>query len=366
MKRQRVNEQSGMRRAIVGRAPPARILILKPSSLGDIVHALPVLRALRLGLPRAHIAWLVSSSFAPLLRHHPHLDEVLVFDRRRYGRLWRSGGALRGFAQFLSTLRKGRFDCVIDLQGLFRSAFLASASGAPLRLGFAEAREGAPLFYSHRVRAPRELHAVERNLRLAGALGLSTAPEFDLALTADEHARASAALSERGVDAAGGFIAVLPGARWESKRWPEASFAQLNDTLQACGAPPRVLLGGGDERVMGERIVAQSQAPLANLIGCSDLRVLCALLARSAVVVTADSGPMHIAAALSRPIVALFGPTSAVRTGPYSQTATVLTHPQPCAPCLRRVCPLRHQNCLRQLEPRRVADAVLTWLRVSR
>ena len=162
-----------------------RILILKPSSLGDIVHALPVLAGLRRKHPEAHIAWLVGTGFAGFLDGHPLIDELILFDRKHYGRMWRSYRALRDFARFVRDLRRSRFDWVIDLQGLFRSGFLALAAGARRRIGFAHAREGGWLFYSERVRPSRTLaHAVGQNLAVARALGLPVdPPEFPLAIT---------------------------------------------------------------------------------------------------------------------------------------------------------------------------------------
>ncbi len=150
-----------------------RILIVKPSSPGDIIHALPVARALRSALPNAHISWLVATSFANLLQCETSINEIIKFDRKRYGRFGRSLSASGAFLGFLNELRGRRFDTVLDLQGLFRSGLFTFATGAQRRVGFADARELAGMFYNVRVDVPdAEVHAVERNLLFLKALGI--------------------------------------------------------------------------------------------------------------------------------------------------------------------------------------------------
>lgn len=338
-----------------------RILIVKPSSLGDIVHALPVLAALRAQYPAAHIAWLVGTSFAPLLAGHPLLDEIILFDRRHYGRMLRSPRALADFVRFVLQLRRRRFDLVLDLQGLFRSAFLTWASGAPRRVGFAGARELGWAFYTQRVRCPpADVHAVAKNLALARVIGLTPdPPAFPLGLRRDELAAARRMLDAAAGRPLGRFTAVLPGARWESKRWRADRLAALISRLPAEGLPAGVLLGAPSERAFTDEILAACAAPVLDLVGRTSLRQLAAALALADLVVCHDSGPMHIAAALNKPIVAIFGPTNPVRTGPHCQSAQVVSLPLPCVPCYRRTCPLGHHNCLEQLD----VDTVLRAIR---
>jgi lipopolysaccharide heptosyltransferase I len=340
--------------------PPRRILLIKPSSLGDIVHALPVLAALRDAFPSAYIAWLVSSGFVSLLTGHPLLNEVIPFDRRRFGRMLQSPRILLDFLSFLRGLRRRRFDLVIDLQGLVRSGFMAWASGARRRVGFADARELAWLFYTRRIRVPpQKLHAVDRNVSILTALDLETAaPNFPLALGLEEEAAARMRLHDaaQGADVSR-YIAVLPGARWESKLWPVAHWAALLSELHAAGAPPAVLLGAADDRARADAIRAACTAPLIDLVGRTSLRELTALLAAAERVICQDSGPMHLAAALGRPLVAIFGPTDARRTGPYAQHVRVVTAPIECAPCQRRRCPLKHHGCLARLTAAEVRAA---------
>ncbi len=340
-----------------------RILIIKPSSLGDVVHALPVLAALRAAHPHAHVAWLVSTSFAPLLEGHPLLDEVIPFDRRRYGRLWRSPRILTDFLRFVWRLRRRRFDLVLDLQGLFRSGLLARATGARRRIGFAAARECAWAFYTQRVACPASaVHAVDRNLCLARAAGLTVAtPQFPLALRAAELDHARALLVEKGATR---FLAVIPGGRWPSKLWRMDRLAALIDRLAADGLPPVVLLGGPDDRALADDLRRGCRASAIDLVGQTSLRTLAAVIALADLVICHDSGPMHIAAALDKPIVAIFGPTNPARTGPVCRSARIVALPLDCAPCYRRTCPLGHHHCMEQLSIETVlAEVRKAWPR---
>ncbi|TWT45511.1 Lipopolysaccharide heptosyltransferase 1 [Phycisphaerae bacterium RAS1] len=337
-----------------------RILLIKPSSLGDVVHALPVLAALRRRYPHAHIAWLIGASFAPLLDGHPLLSEIIPFDRRRFGRMLQQADALDEFGRFVCDLRAREFDLVIDLQGLVRSGFLAWASGAGRRIGFADAREFAWLFYTDRVACPADMHAVDKNLRVLAALGIDNAPaEFPLALDGRQRSAARELLCRAAGRELGAFIAIVPGARWPSKIWPAGRFVELINRMGAEGDwPPAVLLGGPDERALADEIVAGTSQAVIDLVGRTSLRELAALLAEAQLVVCCDSGPMHIAAALDRPTAAVFGPTSPALTGPYSSRARTVSLPLPCAPCHERLCPLGHHACLRDLEVAVVLSAM--------
>lgn len=337
---------------MVPEAPALRILLIKPSSLGDIVHALPVLSALRETWPHAYVAWLSSRPFVSLLERCPLIDEVIAFDRARYGRMWRSLPAFLDFWRFVGELRRRRFDLVVDLQGLIRSGLMAFFSGARRRVGFADARELAWLFYTQRVSCPDgPEHAVEKNLRVAQALELAPGPpRFPLGLSGDEKAAGRELLAEAAGRPLDAFIAVVPGARWESKCWPAERLAQLIDAMHGEGMPRCVLLGSPEERTSAERVLSACRSRPLSLVGRTSVRELLALLSLAELVVCHDSGPMHLAAALDRPLVAIFGPTSPHRTGPHSLSARVVSNPVPCAPCFERRCPLGHHDCMRKLE----------------
>lgn len=339
-----------------------RILLIKPSSLGDVVHALPVLHGLRCRYPRARLSWLVSTGCLPLLDGHPQIDELIPFDRRRYGRMLQSPTIAAEFLGFVRSLRSRAFDLVIDLQGLFRSGFMAWASGAGVRIGFAAAREFAWLFYSHRivVAGPDE-HAVDRNYGVSRMLGFADVPvAFPLPVQPQAVRNAAALLAELGVAPGERYAVAVPGARWDTKIWPAARFAAVADHLHRTRGLRTVVVGGGDERPQCEAVAAAAGSPVANACGRTSLADLVALLDGAGIVVTNDSGPMHIAVALGRPVVCVVGPTNARRTGPYGSKNRVVNTELPCSPCyLRRVAQCRFGHaCMQDLAALEVQAAV--------
>lgn len=342
-----------------------RILIIKPSSFGDVIHAMPVLHGLRNRFPRAQISWLVANSCADLLEGHPDLDEVIRFDRRRYGRIGRSLGPTVEFNHFLKELRSRRFDLVLDLQGLFRSGFMTLVTGARVRLGFANAREFASLFYTRRiaVRDP-EMHAVDRNYLFAQALGFGGLPVvFNLPVQAEAVRSVAELLAKRGPSAGRPYAVMGPGTRWETKRWPAARFAEVARRIRSEFDMTVVLIGTEDEIEVARRVEQAAGEGVINLAGQTKLPEVIALVAGAALAVMHDSGPMHLATALGRPMVAIYGPTSPRRTGPYRRPDSVARLDLPCSPCyLKRVadCPHGHR-CMRELS----ADVIMDLLRIS-
>lgn len=343
------------------------ILIIKPSSLGDIVHALPVLHALRRKYAAARIDWLVSKPFAPLLQGHPDLNELLVFDRRRFGGMLASPRITAEFARFAAQLRSRRYDLVIDLQGLLRTGFLAWVSAARVRIGFRQARELAPLFYTCFLEdSDPQMHAVDRNFLVSGLLDLDlAAPPANLALTASDRQEASELL--RMSQTAAGFLAVAPSARWETKVWPPERFAEAIGALTE-NSTECVLLGGPDDVDLCARIAAACRTPPLNLAGKTDLRTLCALIESCGAVLCLDSGVMHLAVALQKPLVCITGPTNPQRTGPWRRLHDVLRVDLPCSPCyLRRLPQCKHNHaCMHDLNVDAVVAAVRSrWPRRS-
>lgn len=335
-----------------------RILIIKPSSLGDVVHALPALQALRHRWPAAEIHWLVKHEWAGLLERAEGLDHI-----------WRIERGWRGWPAAVSQLRAARFDLVLDLQGLLRSGVTARLTGCRRRIGFADAREGSPLFYTERVQVPTaDMHAVDRYLVLSARAGAPVPDklEFRLCPTSDDRDQVSAMLRRHGLAPGTPWIAMNPAARWLTKRWPSESFAQVADEIHTMGLARVVLIGSEIDRPAADAVKnAMRTAPL-DLTGATGLQLLPALLASSALLVTNDSGPMHVAAAMGTPVVALFGPTSAVRTGPYGAGHTVLSSAVACRPCFSRRCRNAVQlECLTAITPDRVLNAIVELLKVQ-
>ncbi len=315
---------------------PRRILLIKPSALGDIVHALPILNLIHLRWPTAQITWLVTPAFAGLLRGHPMISELMIFDRKHYAQSWWNPKAMLDWRQFKRSLRQSNFDLVIDLQGLFRSGFLSFQTGAACRVGFEDAREGGWVFYTHRVRVDTwDQHAIGRYLKITRALGCPDGPiEFPFVI--DDADRVSVRQLLANI---GNYAVLLPGTIWNTKRWPVERFAALVQPLRQQFGMESVVAGGPADGALGRQI------PGVDLTGKTNLRQLVALLEGAALVIANDSGPMHIAAALGRPLVTVFGPTNPLRNGPYGREDCVVRTDIPCSPCYSRTC--RHHSCMR-------------------
>lgn len=319
-----------------------RILIIKPSSLGDVATTLPVLCDLRRALPQAQIDWLVHPAFAALLEGHDALHDIIPFDRQRLAAWWYKPAALSAFRALLRRLRQGRYDCVIDAQGLLRSGFFTWETGAARRIGFAHAREGAALFYTDKVALPArgaKMVAVDRMRALLTPLQIDiTAPaEFRLPIQPAAAQRAATLLP-----AGGRYAAVIPGARWATKRWALAGFTEIARRLATLQLRP-VLLGAPDEQPLCAQLAYQVPTVL-NLAGETSMAEMIAVLARMELVIANDSGPLHVAVALGRRCVAIYGPTDPAFVGPYGQLAHVVRHDVACFPCRKRTC--WHHSCM--------------------
>jgi heptosyltransferase I len=327
-----------------------RILLIKPSSLGDIVHTLPVVSALKARWPAAELTWLVKRQWADLVERAEGVDRV-----------WPVDATVQSWIGQGLALRHEGFDLAIDLQGLFRSGAMAALSGAPVRIGFANSREGSPWFYTQKVPVPQvEVHAVDRYLSVAAALGAGSQgpPQFrfklldaDMTLVRDSFHRAGLSLDQP-------WIAMNVSARWQTKRWPLSSFALVLDRLQREGLGPVVVMGSAADRQDAQELRTLTKNPFIDLTGAIPLGCLPACFSKATMLITNDSGPMHIAAAMGIPVVAMFGPTSAVRTGPYGDGHQVLTESLPCSPCFSRIC--RHipeKECLHLIQPDVVFEA---------
>ena len=336
------------------------ILIIKPSSLGDIVHALPTARALRRLWPSASLSWLVKQRWAEVLDGNPDLDHVLAVDL-----------SIGGWPQTIRALRADRFDLVVDLQGLLRSGVLGWLSGARHRVGFSNGREGSPWFYTHTTPVPDlSVHAVERYLLLARSLGAATDPlssaSFPLPDDPAANTRIAALLATEGIPAGASFVALNAAARWDTKRWPAESFAHVADRLQQSGAWRVVLIGSHDEEAVGRQVQGHMRTQPIDLVGKTTLKELISLLRRVRVLITNDSGPMHLAAALGTPVVAMFGPTDPIRTGPYGAGHEVLRAGIPCSPCFSRRCVNANpMECLTTIAPEAVAAAAMRCVMAS-
>jgi heptosyltransferase I len=338
---------------------PRRIVLIKPSALGDIVHSLPVLTALRQRFPRAHLSWVVNRIYEPLLCGHPHLDDVIPFDRS-LARGSYLGGAL-GFTKFLRRLRRERFDLAIDLQGLLRTGLMTFATGARARLGLASAREGAGWFYTHRiddsvVNSRSELttlHAVDRYWRVAEALGLGDRPKtFHVPL--DDNARQWTRLLLQSRPRP--WLAVGVGARWLTKRWPPEHFAELTQRALDQFGGTAIFVGASNEAPLADTAAKLIRGRVINFTGKTTLQQLAALLAEVDVMIANDTGPLHLAVALGRPVVAPYTCTKVARTGPYGQPDRAIETTIWCAGSYLKKCD--RLECMNELSPDRLWPAL--------
>lgn len=329
---------------------PRRVAILKPSALGDIAHALPVLSAFRDTWPDASITWVVNRGFAPLLEGHPDLTDVLPFDRAAYrGNPVR---AVRYSLQLMNELRRQRFDLVVDLQGLMRTGLMAAATGAPVRVGFADARERSRHAYTHPVvlRRSHDLHAVERYWAVAEALGAGGGPKrFVVPLQEAELAAADELLAPLPRP----WLAVAAGARWVTKRWPAAAFVTLLNRAGAALQSSVVLVGAADDVGLHRGLAAGLTGPTLDLTGQTTLPRLAAVLSRCNAMLANDTGPLHLAAALGVPCVAPYTCTQVRRHGPYPNLTGGVETRVPCAGSYLRQCP-NGLICFGELTPDRL------------
>ncbi|QDV37058.1 glycosyltransferase family 9 protein [Tautonia plasticadhaerens] len=336
---------------------PGQVCLIKPSALGDVVHALPVLSALRGRWPDARFSWVINRGLIGLVEGHPDLDEVIPFDRSRAGVGPRGLGVS---SRFLIGLRRRRFDLAIDLQGLFRSGLMAFATGAPVRVGRADAREGAGWTYTHRIGSRAE-HAVDRLLDVASAFGADVArPRFSLPIREEDRRWAREAVG----DLPRPLMVINPGARWVTKRWPPRHFAEVARRAITTAGAGVVVVGAPEDRPLAEEIAGRLGAvglPVRDLTGKTTLSGLAAVASESDLVLSNDTGPLHLAVASGARVIAVFTCTDPAKTGPYGPGSTVIRAGVWCAGSCIRTCD--RMECMVELSPDRVWPAVAEALK---
>lgn len=296
------------------------ILIIKPSSLGDIVLALPALSALRRNFPKCRISWLVRPEFSPLIENHPHLDDIIFFDRKLLGKAWRSPTAFGALILLIRRLRAKHFDMVIDLQGLFRTALLGWITGSKKRFGMANAREFGHIFYTDKISQDEDsIHLVDFYLKIVKNAGAS---DIDVEFLLPEDSQAadtvSRLLDECDIQS-GKYVVFVPCSTHRDKCWPVERFAALAEKISEQFKLPIVSTGTSAEKGVIEKLRRSSGVPIENFAGRLNLKELVVLLKRARLVVSNDTGPGHIAAALGSPLVMIYGWSNPVRTAPYGR-----------------------------------------------
>ena len=319
---------------------PRKILIVKPSSLGDVVHSLPFLNAMKTCFPEAEIHWVIAKGLEDLLDGNPMIKRLWIINKDAWKKIDNAKNTVTEIRTLFKELKTEKFDLVTDLQGLLRSGIITSAARAPIRIGFQEAREGSRFFYTHKVKGGKNIHAVDRYLKIASFLGCDTSeiifsfPEFDTISSFREYA------------------VLVPGARWKTKRWPPEKFGGLASRLPV----QSVVVGSKADKDIADLIVSLSKGKAISLAGKTSLKELIAVMRKAKFVISNDSGPMHIAAALGIPVYAIFGPTDPLRTGPYGKGHTIIRAEEPCAPCFRKTC--EDVKCLEGLSVDKVFEII--------
>jgi heptosyltransferase I len=357
-----------------------KILLIKLSAVGDVVHTIPVLNKLRRRYPTAQLDWLVTPAIAELLRHHPAITNIIEFEREVWSTPWRLT-PFASYARLAAKLRTAAYDLVVDMHGQFRTAALTLATGAPARIGFDRprasvwaasprkfpeqarkhawqgAREGSWLVYTHHIPVPTlDLHAVDRYLNVGPILGLDKEPaDFSFPIPQLASSRIDSLLRQYGTDRRE-IVIIAPGTIWETKQWGSEKFAKVAGHFISKGFAV-VLIGSQRERIVCEEVAALAPGAI-NLAGMTALSELAALIHRSTIGITNDSGPMHLAVALDRPVISIFGPTDPVWIGPYRRANAVLQADLECSPCyLRRLKHCHHDHaCMRSVSPLAVIE----------
>ncbi len=341
-----------------------RILIIKQSSLGDIVHTLPVAHALKRSFPDCSIAWVVQRAFSPLLECDPAIDTVYPIKIPSTSEPGASKMAyFQAFKETLRTLqtlryhfKKARYDLILDFHASFRSGLLGWTNPGGVRIGFKDARELNTFFQDQLIAVPEELtHALEKNLLFCKHLNCSTEKEdFHMKHRSDDGESVRTLLETIGISDEQTVIYANPCARWESKFWPAKYWAMLADRLYE-QQKFLVFAGSGGDRTYIETITKKMQSQPFVVAGQISLTEAVALLQRSAVYVGLDSGPMHMAAMSQTPVVALFGPTHPDRVRPYGVNHIILRNNRlDCLECRKRSC--SHTRCMKSIS----VDSVLT------
>ena len=343
-----------------------RILLIKLTSLGDVIHALPVASRLKTTFPRIKLFWVVEDRCASILEAHPLLEGVVVYPRKRiqallarkaWGEAWREVGRLR------RVLRDLRLDLSIDLQGLAKSGLMALLAGAPRRLGCTGLKEFS-YWISQQVPEGEGLHAVDRNLKVAEFLGCPPGPpDFQLGLRAEEKAWADDFLRIQGLMEGKKIIGMQVGASLPQKCWPLEKWGGLLERLSSLEDVQVVLLGDAQDRERFQGKVPISGPGLIDSLGRLSLRHLAAVMERCRLVVGADTGPLHLAVALGVPVVGLYGPDDPRYTGPYGSFHRIHYRPPACSPCYKQPTCQGRYDCLQAIEPEEVLESIRTLLK---
>jgi heptosyltransferase-1 len=357
---------SSARRKPLRNDKPKSILLIKLSAIGDVVHSLPLLEVLRKNFPEARIDWLVEEEASQIVEGHRDLDRAILSRRKSWQKRFLMPGqkvmVLREIRQFLQDLRSTSYDLVIDLQGLFKSGLLTGLSRGRRKIGFTGgAKEGSYLFLTEKPYFfDYNKHALDRYLTVAEYLDCSLDSwKGDIPIRSSDRQAVEHFLREHSLDGEV-LVAINPVAKWDTKLWEEERFAFLADRLQEELSCKVIFTGSREDRPVIARIIERMGTTPLDLTGRTGLKELACLYSQCKFVISTDTGPMHIAAAVGTPVLALFGPTAPWRTGPYGKGHRVIREEIPCSPCFKKKC--FEQICMRGISVDRVFESAKEFL----
>ena len=344
-----------------------KILIIKLSSIGDVVHSLPFLEVIRNEFPHALIDWIVEQEAASIIKGHPALNNLIISKRKVWQKnIFKTSQFMNVMNEAKGLIQKTRslnYNMVIDLQGLLKSGLFTCIAKGHRKIGMAGAREGAGLFYTEQVPVNYDEHAIDRYLRITEYLGCQTFLwQGRIPVTSSDNEYINNMLGADG-EPKRPIIAINPMTKWKTKLWEEDRFAVLADRLVQDLGCDLVFTGSRNDRSALDNICSMMKKDAINLAGKTSLKELACLYTRCAILITTDTGPMHIGAAMGCRIVALFGPTAPWRTGPYGQGNKIIRSSIDCSPCLKKTCD--HKTCMTDISVETVFDTAKEILQDS-
>ena len=340
------------------------ILIVKLSAIGDVIHTLPALNAVRKQYPDAHITWLVEEAAYGVIKGHKALDRIIVSKRKTWLKGLAGRSCIKNFREvrsFVKQLRDTRYDIILDFQALLKSGILIGLARGGRKIGFDKGmqhQEHSYIFLNERIKpVDMEVHALIRGMMLLEPLGIhSREAVFNLPVSDQDRNAANDLLMHCGIKTSELLVAINPMAKWETKLWDNLKFANLADRLIEQANADVIFTGAQEDSKAIEDIISNMKAKAANLAGKTDLKMLAALYEKTSIVVSTDTGPMHLAAAIGTPVVALFGPTAPWRTGPFGDGHQIVRAGLECSPCFKRQC--KTAECMKQISIKQVLDAI--------
>ena len=326
---------------------PKKILIIKPSSLGDVVHSMPFLYAVKEAFPNAELHWLIAKGLEGMLEDHPMIKRLWIINKDQWKNLKKIKNTASEIMSLFKKLRDESYDITIDLQGLLKSGLLTYATRSPLRIGFKEAREASNLFYTHKIKGGSEVHAVDRYLKIAFAIGCRT-EEVRFPMPLIKESETMKKLRED----IGDYAVIIPGARWKTKKWSHNRFGEIASMLDI----KTLIVGSASDIKISKLIENKSNGKALSIAGDTNIKELISIIRNARYVISNDSGPMHIAAAFGIPVVAVFGPTNPAKTGPYGNNHIIVKSDIPCAPCYKKDC--KGMRCMDEISVEMVYKAI--------